>query len=36
LREKILAARAEQIPYAAIARAAGLSREWVRQLAGGR
>jgi hypothetical protein len=32
LRAKIRAARSEQIPFAAIARAAGLSRERVRQL----
>jgi DNA-directed RNA polymerase sigma subunit (sigma70/sigma32) len=32
LREKIRAARNEEIPFAAIARAAQLSRERVRQL----
>jgi DNA-directed RNA polymerase sigma subunit (sigma70/sigma32) len=35
LREKIRTARAEQVPFAAIARAAGLSRERVRQLYAG-
>lgn len=32
LHEKIRAARDEGIPFAVIARAAGLSREWVRRL----
>lgn len=35
LREKIRAARKEGIPFAAIGRAAGLSRERVRQLYAG-
>ncbi len=32
LRKKVRAARDEGIPFAVIARAAGLSREWVRRL----
>jgi cell division septum initiation protein DivIVA len=32
LREKVRAARNEGIAFAVIARAAGLSREWVRRL----
>jgi hypothetical protein len=35
LREKIRAARAEGIPFSVIARAAKLSREWVRRLHAG-
>jgi hypothetical protein len=35
LREKVRAARAEGIPFAVIGRAAGLSRERVRQLHAG-
>ena len=36
LRAKVRAARDEGIPFAAIARAAGISRERVRQLYAGR
>jgi hypothetical protein len=36
LRERIRAAHAEGVPFASIARAAGLSRERVRQLHAGR
>jgi DNA-directed RNA polymerase specialized sigma24 family protein len=36
LREAILAAAAEKIPYSEIARACGLSHERVRQIAHGR
>jgi hypothetical protein len=32
LREKIRTAREEGIPFAVIARAAGISREWARRL----